>query len=415
MRPSIHRQLNEYLNLLLVVLAFSIPLVRSWVSISVPLVALLWLLEGRLRTKIATLRSHVLTLAIVAFILLNLLSLLWSSDPGAGISYVAEYRYLLLVPIIATSLREPFHSRLTAAYVAGSTIAVLASLAVFFGVYRTAHVYPGNPSPTMSHLDFSMVLALAALISLNRIAHGRPHRLIWGALLALHVVGLVVNIGRSGQLAFAGTLCVMVPLYLGRRSRTAAGAGLLAVVVALCLSYVSVPRLHGRIDSAVQELDQTLTQQRYQGNLGKRIAGMVVTREMIAERPVLGTGAGAAMIEFRRLLDTRFRDLKPSIYWFPHLHNQYLQVTAELGLVGLCALLAIFLALIGGPYYRTDDRDLAVIVCCVYLLGFLGDPFLHKQLTVTSFSLFAGIAAARGRSLSWTGPASRAVGGDSAS
>jgi O-antigen ligase len=89
------------------------------------------------------------------------------------------------------------------------------------------------------------------------------------------------------------------------------------------------------------------------------------------------------------------------VYWFPHLHNQYLQVATELGLVGLSALLYMMYCLIRGPYRSFQEHGIAVAVGIAYLIGFMGDPYLHKQLPLVLFAVVAGLISAPGRSLWW--------------
>ena len=36
----------------------------------------------------------------------------------------------------------------------------------------------------------------------------------------------------------------------------------------------------------------------------------------------------------------------------------------------------------------------SIVLAAVYLLGFLGEPYLHKQVTLVMFSLFAGLISA---------------------
>jgi apolipoprotein N-acyltransferase len=58
---------------------------------------------------------------------------------------------------------------------------------------------------------------------------------------------------------------------------------------------------------------------------------MAVGLDIVRRHPMLGTGVGDNMPEFRHLLDNDFRDLRDEIYWFPHFHNQYIQIATELG------------------------------------------------------------------------------------
>jgi O-antigen ligase len=126
-------------------------------------------------------------------------------------------------------------------------------------------------------------------------------------------------------------------------------------------------------------------------NQGKRLAGMMVGLEIARTHPVLGTGIGGNMLEFRRLLETTYPQFKDAVGWFPHFHNQYMQVVTELGLLGLLSLLGIFAALFAGRYRSPEFQAAVVAVGCAYLFGFFGDPFLHKQLPLVLFALSAGI------------------------
>ena len=64
--------------------------------------------------------------------------------------------------------------------------------------------------------------------------------------------------------------------------------------------------------------------------------------------------------EFRGLLDHEHARFREAVAWFPHLHNQYLQIATELGLVGLASLFAIFAALMLGHYRRAGFQSAAV-------------------------------------------------------
>jgi O-antigen ligase len=388
------RSVNEVINWLVVLLAFSLPLYRAWVSLASVLVLLLWFFQDGLRERAARLRRHRLTIAIGVFLALNLLSLLWSSDPASGFEYWRKYLYLLIVPAVATSLEPRFGERALIAFVAGTVLSALMMPVVIVANIHIRHIHPGNPAVTMSHLDYSMVLAVAALLILIHLGHtsmAHRQRAGWTAALVVIVWALLLNLGRSGQLAFVGTLAVLIPFGLRRHSRLLRTG--LFVVFAACLTaaYALVPTFHERVETAVVELHDAVVDHRVDTNQGKRLAGLIVGWEIVRLHPVIGTGIGGNLPEFHRLLDTDFPQFEEAVGWYPHLHNQYLQVATELGLVGLASLLAVFVALFAGRYRSPELQTAAVAVGCAYLLGFVADPFLHKQLPLVLFALSSGV------------------------
>jgi O-antigen ligase len=335
-----------------------------------------------------------LTIAIMAFLALNLLSLLWSEDPLAGLGYWRKYAYLLLVPAVASSLRPAFVGRAFIALSTGTVVSVFLMPIVILGDIHIRRIHPANPAATMSHLDYSMVLAVVAVLIMVHLAHSamRPRqRVIWVMTFVVVVGGMLLNIGRSGQIAFVATLVIVTPYLLRHRSLITRAAVTSAAIAAVIAVYAAVPRFQERVDEAVDEVRDAVVEQRIDSNQGKRVAGAIVGLSIIREHPVLGTGIGGNMPEFHRLLDTDFPEFQEAVGWFPHLHNQYLQTGTELGTVGLLSLFAIFAALVAGRAQRPEMRSAAVAVACVYLVGFFGDPFLRKQLTLVLFALVAGI------------------------
>lgn len=385
-------------DLLVVVLAFAIPVYRKWVSIVAPLLIVLWLVRPGLRPRLRAMLHDPLVVASLAFIALNMLSATWSSYPAEGLSYAAKYRYLLLVPALATTV-GPRLARLTVvSFLAGTGLSLLISFGAAMGFLAVGNLSAANPAPGMAHLDYSLLLAVAGVVLLNRIVYqsARRSRLLHGLLLVAVVAGLLVNIGRSGQLAFVVAVLVMGPVWaasrLGSRRAVVAASG--AVLAVVALAYAAVPRFGHGIDSGLSELSASVHGARYDTNVGKRVAGAVVAGDLFQRRPFLGTGVGGAMPAFRELVVDRYPDLSGDVYWFPHLHSQYLQVGVELGILGLALLATLLVSLGRRRDPDAERRHLGLAISLVYALGFVADPFLHKQLPLVAFSLFAGLLAA---------------------
>lgn len=389
--------LESYLGWLAIVLAAALPLYRPWVTLATTAIMLLWLFGGGLRHRARRLGSHRLTLAVLLFIALNVVSLVWSGDPGAGLRYLTKYRYLLLIPIVASSMGPMYRRYALTAFEVAAGASVLLSVGILAGMFRLRDAHPGNPSPTMAHLDYGLLLALAALMILARLLYSKmsPGTTVFWSILAIFTIfGLMVNIGSAGHLAFAGGLVALLIHWARGRPAGLIVGGAIAFVMTLVLVWFSFPKVQTRVGETHTELRNAVVDQRYDSNLGGRIAAMQVAREIFRQHPFLGTGVGGNMPAFRETLDTRFNELRPSIYWYRHFHNQYAQVATELGIAGLLALAWIFWELIRAPYKRRETDAGALILATVFLLGFLGEPFFHKQITLVMFALFAGLISA---------------------
>jgi O-antigen ligase len=379
---------------LTIVLAFSLPLYRPWLTLAASLVMILWFFGGDLRSRLARLRHHRMTIAILVFLALNVASLAWSSDPKEGLRYLAKYRYLLFVPMLATAIPRRYRLRVAAAYEVGAIASVALSAAVVLGILRVGNAHPGNPSATMAHLDYTLILAIASLLALTHVLYGAAtniQRLVWLAASGVAAAGLLINIGRSGQLGFIAGLTVLMLRWAFDASRRqfVATVALLAAVGILVMG-TSPPALQRMIEAG-HEVREAIVEHDFEGNVGGRLAAFAVAGRIISEDPVLGAGAGGNMQRFREILDTDLPRLKPAIYWYRHFHNQYAQIGSELGVAGLASLIWIFWVLVRGPYRSLEARTAAWVLAAIYLVGFLGEPFLHKQIPLIAFALFAGL------------------------
>ncbi|HUR84044.1 MAG TPA: O-antigen ligase family protein [Solirubrobacteraceae bacterium] len=295
------------------------------------LVALAWLGTLRAWQPVArdVLRRHRGLLAGLALLVVWVtLSLTWASAPAAAVRelwpfYVAG----LLVVVVATMVSTPRRVRLlAAAFVAGAVLSVLVGLVTAAGSEGRLEGGAGDPNFLAAALVPAVVLAVALCASV-RSAHGR---LALAAAIVILAAGFAATASRGGMVAAVVTGLAAIALYRGRRLQVA-----LLVVGGLCLAGASL--------AASPAAWERVTSIDTRGN-GRADLWHVAWR-MSSEHPVAGVGLDSfrsrAAEYVRRPGSLRFVDLiaeRPRV-----VHNTYLQLLAETGIVGL----ALFLLVVG--------------------------------------------------------------------
>lgn len=287
------------------------------------------------------LRQPVLMASLVFFALLCL-GLLYGSAPFAErLDTLKSWRKLLLLPLALLAFAQTEAKlRLSWTLVGLATIAALLSFVGLFGFSPTIVVH----NHATQGIFFATGAFAAILLFLDPISRSLPP--ILRRALPLCVLLLAVNVlfvcpGRSGYLALL--VLSMVACFSRFPGRYRIGVSAAAGAVLLGLLFLS-PVARERLELAVSEIQGYRQAEEY-SSMGIRMVMWENTVKLIAERPLFGHGLGGMREAYRRQVEG-VAGWRGIVVDDPH--NQYLLITAELGLVGLLA----FLGLIGSFYLQ---------------------------------------------------------------
>jgi O-antigen ligase len=246
------------------------------------------------------------------------------------------------------------------------------------------NVHYGDINAAGSH--YAMMLFAAAGVAL-----ASWRRAWWWALsVPLVAAGLWMSGSRTAFLAVPLALGVMLPLRVSLHTRTrkalawTAGAAIVAAAIAVL---VVLPGRRGHVKSSLA------TQ--------ARVEMSKVALRMTSERPIFGVGLGQFRQRSGEFSSPELLTIfPPAIH--ENAHNNFLQILAELGLLGLVVFVGILIPTFvracrpGGP----AARDIVVWGCAAGVLVFLvtcigGHPMLVRQ-PAYSFWLLLGVMAGAG-------------------
>ncbi|HDO30188.1 MAG TPA: hypothetical protein ENG79_03900, partial [Desulfobacteraceae bacterium] len=132
-------QINSWL---LALLAFSLPLSTSAISVLSLLVLACWFVEGRYRDKLREVIANPVCMAVLFYLALYVVGLLWSENKAAGLAMIGRQWKLLLLPVFMTAGRRQDRRLYAGSFLAGMTVAMLITYLVWFGLLHYADVSP---------------------------------------------------------------------------------------------------------------------------------------------------------------------------------------------------------------------------------------------------------------------------------
>ena len=404
---SIHQQTQYYCLWLAM---FSLPISRALLSISLAVLALNWLAEGKWAEKWDRLRAAPFQMLIPGFFLLYLLGMLYTQNFSQGISNLQIKLPFLFIPIILGSsqpLEKHRFRQLLYAFISGCLLAVATSFSLalwdhFQAGFSWADI-AGSASLTYEELAgqigshptyFSLFLNLA-LICLVWLWYNRSNGKSNIIIVTLSVLMLIFFLF---QFMLSAKMQLLALLILGLagisliliRKKALMRKGIF-ILSALLLVMGSTSMLNPHNQQRLQALWQNEDENNYYWNSKTvRLHIWDAAVSTFSEKTVFGWGTGDGY----PALQNSFRE-NAFTYGSKNqfnAHNQYLETGLSLGGIGVLYLL-LLLGLPMAELIRRKQYIFAAILI-LFMLSFLTESILTRQLGVSSFVLFISLWAA---------------------
>lgn len=362
------------------------------------LIFLNWLVEGNFKAKFSRLRqepTRAVTFALlIFFFLLHALSLLYSHNVADTLSNLECKMWFLLIPLsLLTVDSERLTNRrvenLLLLFLLSSACVVAINLAWsvvqwkqndfqnfyhYFYYVKVSHLlpnHPTHPSYLAMYLTVSSFITLYFLFLSQRFANAsQAIKFAFIVLLLLFSVFIFLLQSKAGLLIYF-PLLLGVGVYLLNRNKRRILVTISAVVAVLAISvaFLSFSSGYGnRLKLAYEDFfnsdSETLDNQH---GIGMRFAVWNSSLEVFKEHFWLGVGAGDVVDYLLKAYEDEHLDLVVKKAY--NSHNQYLQTSVGLGILGLLSLVSILIwALILALRNRSFLLLLFVVVVALNLL-----------------------------------------------
>jgi tetratricopeptide (TPR) repeat protein len=340
------------------------------IQVGALLMVLAWL-GGAIRSGTLTLRPSPLLLALAAWLAWCGVALAYAPNRYEGYWYLL--RWLPALPIVAIGaavLREPSWRRtlLLAIGISGALAALLGTIQQLTGWSPVEQVQP--PSSTFANRNMAVdfvVLTLSLAVGWALDAPRQWQRLLAAAAVLVSLFFIAATGCRAGWMSAAlqGILWAGFLAWrwwrrrepdLPRRMAWVAAAALVAVTVAMFtpeVRKVIVRRASIPVGQVIEQVQNPAPGSERESSVVWRIRTWRNTLSMIHDHWLLGVGLGNHKVRYpmfhRRGVVVKTFDEKRQL---AHVHNDFLQLWAETGVVGFLLLLAMLAA--AGHAYRAN-------------------------------------------------------------
>ena len=314
----------------------------------------------------------------LAFLVVLLASTVAHANGSAGQAVVIRYAgFLAILVVLADTMRggQITPERVARVYVFASAAAACAGIASYLlGQDRRVGGPIGDPN------DFAFFLITAVPFALALRRKGRDPSRTWPYDLAaiLVLLAIVGTLSRGAMLGLAAMVMFAVVTRMVRLRVAVLGAVVLGA--ALALTAALFPEM---VSTSLAQKDYVAGQ-----NVSERLELWQAAGQMTVENPLLGLGPGSFALYHQDYIGALPADVNHRL---DVAHNTYLEVSSELGFLGLgMFLLMLLLAFVGAwvGWRRTRD-PLAAAVCAALIGSVVSATFVTEQYALTLWLLVA--------------------------
>jgi O-antigen ligase len=316
------------------------------------------------------------------FMFAVLLSLLFSRDPAQSVFDSLRYALFVVFFFLVLQLTETIDDVRRVMRVVVLSCTTAAAVGVYGFIALDLERAAG---PIADPNDFAYLMVCALPLACYLLAEEKGRRLLWGTCCLLLIAGTLATLSRGALVGLAA----LAPWAIMTRRVPLSGM-LLGVVSVLSVGAIAfvlwAPVLHDRLSMKSHIADK---------NVSAREALWTGALRMSEDRPLTGVGPGRYGIEASKYVRNNPIPLPD-----PVVHNSYLHVLAEIGLLGFVGFVGFLISswrLLGRGYRRAiaigdrRGRRLATAMQASLLVAIVAGAFLSEQFT-TPFWMMGALA-----------------------
>jgi len=383
-------KITLWMNHLLVVYAFLIPINSKLKSLVLACIVLLFLYRRDYKYYLSIAFKIDITKYFALFFIIIVFGMLYTSNIRIGFEFINKSKYLIIVAIFLSFLDKRFSFRVLNAFIIGVLFSEVVSYLIhfqviapelFIGKYKIYQSLVSNPAPFNDHIKHNTALAVVISILLYRLLIKDIENLYIKVFSVFFITTAFINMsligGRTGYIVLFILIFLVASLVYKNQFKKIVFISLSIVFVMFLYMYNFSEQFNTRLQDAKNDIEQMIHQKNYSSSIGLRILGSYYSIKLIKDNFLFGVGTGDVMQEIYKIADEKHsyisRISKP--------HNIYLEVFAQLGVIGFSIMLLMFYKILKCETLDKIRYDIKTIMTTATLIYMIPGNFF------TSFEL----------------------------
>lgn len=379
---------NLYLNHLLVVYSFLLPISGRAKSSIFLLILVVFILRGKYFHYIKIAFSNKICQAFVLFFLVHIIWLVGMDNFAIARNVIDDMKYLLFSIIFLSFLDKDFSLRIITAFTFGMFYSEVISYLIHFEIIPHElnlfkyNIYssPGtfDPTPFLDHSRYTVLLSLVISLFLYNILHLRLN-IFFKSIMILFMVSASFNLiligGRIGYISFFMLLVFVIILKYRKKALKPMLLLFLTIIMFFSFAYTFSNTFNKRINLSKNTLNNLYDNNTdYNSSFGLRLGFWVYSKDVIKENFILGVGTGDYLDEVKKIIPEEHSYLKS----LSNSHNEFIKILLQFGIVGLIMYLNIFYQIFRINLKSQYMKNVLLIASLSILIGTMTSTFGSK-------------------------------------
>ncbi len=389
-------------NYLILLYAFLLPLNKNIVSIigKILIVLLFFKYKNNIKEFFISLYKLEWFKVYLFLVVFSIFISFYSSSFSYGIKYTfSKYLPYFEIFAIAFLIEKKYLKYALSSFLSGIFVSEIVSYGIFFNLWTTPYYQKYNldkhdPTPFMHHTYYTLFLSIGILISMITLLKEKKLNFILLFFSITMTINMFITGGRGGQLSFFITVFLLVLFSKEKKLLSI----IPIVILVFILAYTFSDMFHSRLNTALHDIKILINNYNFCSSWGIRASAWILSFEMIKEHFLLGLGYNNYVNIMKDLVNTHYQNFQCGMSPLStHLHNQYLTMLIEGGLI----YLSLFVYGLNKFYKLHLENDYFnkikfIIFCNFVILSFI-EPVFFQSWSMYLFIFFAGILLAKYR------------------